>query len=265
MSFSSSVVSRMVQLSVLIPARDAGDEVARQLPEVIRAAAALAETFEVIGIDDGGQFESVQLWRRLLTEYPQLRVLRLEERQGLSAALAAGIAAAKGQIIVTMEPGPRYLPEQISWLTERLSRADLVHGRRRRSRLVRFLQAFTMWPRRLLFGVEVRDPTCLFWAARREAVAGLDLGRGMHRFVGALMAVKGFRVCEITVDHRPARRPRGHFSLPSLMNLLVVWYLRKIVQHPTYDELARFESRIDGRQLRVDPARKPGTRVSPKA
>lgn len=262
MSFDSSVVSRMVQLSVLIPARDAGDEVARQLPEVIRAASALSETFEVIGIDDGSGFPTQQTWRRLLTEYPQLRVLRLDERQGLSAALAAGLGAARGQTIAVIEPGPRYLPEQLGWLTERLARADLVHGRRRRSRPRKFLQAFTLWPRRLLFGVEVRDPTCLFWAARREAVTGLDLGRGMHRFMGALVAVKGFRVCEITVDHRPVRRPRGHFSLPSLVNLLVVWYLRRTVQHPSYHELARFDSRIDGRQLRIDPARKPASRVS---
>lgn len=251
----------MVQLTVLIPARDAGEEIARQLPEVIRAAAALAETFEVIGIDDGSRLPSQQIWRRLLTEYPQLRVLRLDERQGLSAALAAGISAARGQTIVAMEPGPRYLPEQIGWLTERLARADLVHGRRRRSRPIKFLQAFTLWPRRLLFGVEVRDPSCLFWAARREALSGLDLGRGMHRFIGALMVVKGFRVCEITIDHRKAPRPRGHRSLPSLVNLLVVWYLRRTVQHPSFHELARFDSRIDGRQVRIDTARSVTSRV----
>ncbi len=255
----------MVQLTVLIPARNPGEELARQLPEVVRAASALAETFEILGIDDGSNFEPLQVWRLLLTQYPQLRVVRLEKPLGLSAALAAGIAAARGEHVVAMEPGPRYLPEQLAWLVERLSRADLVHGRRRRTHFQRFCQAFVMWPRRMLLGLEARDPDCLFWAARREALAGVELGHGLHRFLPSLVGMRGFRTCEITVDHRPARCPTGQRSFPSLGNLLAVWWLGRQVQHPPATELAKFNSRIDGRQLRVDPARKPTQRIKQDA
>ncbi len=251
----------MVSLTVLIPARDPGEELARQLPEVIRIASGLAETFEIIGIDDGSRFEPLQLWRLLLTQHPQLRVVRLEKPLGLSAALAAGIAASRGASIVAIEPGPRYVPEQMAVLLERLARADLVHGRRRRSHIGRFCQAFVMWPRRMLLGLEARDPDCLFWAVRREAILGVELGHGLHRFLPSLVGMRGYRTCEITVDHRPARCPSGQRGIPSLANLLAVWWLRRQVQHPQATEMARFDSRIDGRQLRIDPARRPTQRA----
>jgi hypothetical protein len=115
----------------------------------------------------------------------------------------------------------------LPWLLERLSRADLVLGRRQSSRSAKLQQAAMQLPRRLLLGLEVRDPDCLFWAARREAITGLDLQPGMHRFLGSMVTTRGFRVAEIHVDHQAGCGGQWPDSRPSLGNLLCAWWQRR--------------------------------------
>ncbi len=108
-----------------------------------------------------------------------------------------------------------------------LNRADLVFGRRRRSRLAKWWLALRLLPRRLLLGLDIRDPDCLFWAARREALQEVMLTRGMHRFLAAQVSQHGFRVSETHVDHRRAPWPRGQSRCPGAINLLTLWWRQR--------------------------------------
>jgi hypothetical protein len=165
---------------------------------------------------------------RFLSLGPSIRALSVARDAGLSAALAAGIAAARGDVLIAVEASRQYLPEQIEWLLKRLVRADLIIGRRTRGPLAKLALGVMQLPRRVLLGLEVRDPDCLFWAARREAVADLPLAAGMHRFLGSLVATRGYRVTEIYIDHTPREQmPHGRDGRASLRNLLSVWRERR--------------------------------------
>jgi glycosyltransferase involved in cell wall biosynthesis len=226
----------MIDVTVLIPQREATEDVARLLPRLKRVLAQRERPCEIICIDDGSGTPCLSALR-LLCQTTSVRLLRLDRPAGLSAALTAGIAAAQGEVVVAIEASGQYEPEQIPWLLERLARADLVLGRRQVERSIKLRQALLQLPRRLLLGLEVRDPDCLFWAARREAIAGLDLQPGMHRFLGSLVTTRGYRVAEIHVDHQPIRS-RWDDSQPSLGNLFSVWWQRRRWRPYSVEEVA---------------------------
>ncbi len=194
----------MIHTSILLPQRNAAEAVAALLPKLRRALDRLGRAYEVLVIDDGSDNEDLHAFQELLAFHPCLKVLRLGKTTGLSAAVKAGIAAARGEIIVAMEAGDRYSVEQIGKLLAHLARADLVYGRQQRRGWAKVWHRVRRIPRWLLLGLEVRDPDCLFWAARREAVEGLQLPQGMYRYLATLVAARGFRVGEVTIETRPS-------------------------------------------------------------
>jgi dolichol-phosphate mannosyltransferase len=193
----------MTHYSVLIPQRDAGQQLEQQVPQVVGVLTRLARPYEVICIDDGSAQATQRSLECLSARYPFVRSLRLEKSRGLSVALTAGIAAARGEVLIAMEASPQYSADQIPLLVSYLSRADLVFGHRRLGRVAKAWHRVARIPRWLVWGLDVRDPTCLFWAARHEAVQGLQLARGMFRHLPLLVRLRGYRVGETYVKHRP--------------------------------------------------------------
>jgi len=225
----------MIHCSAIVPYREASDEMPRQTARVAEVLCGFGRPFEILLVEDGPSggepAAPIELDQNAL---PAVRLLRLDRRGGLSAALSAGIAAARGEVLLAMAPGDQYRAEQIGWLVERLSRADLVVGRRPRPRWMKGWLAASQLPRRLFLGLDARDPDCLFWAARREAVERLTLSAGMHRFLAPLVAARGYRVCEIHVDAAGPSRGAEHRllseesgSLLAAGNLLYTWWQRR--------------------------------------
>jgi glycosyltransferase involved in cell wall biosynthesis len=215
----------MVQYTVLIPLRDGPTGLARQLSELDELFGTLARPYEIICIDDGSRQAGVDLLEELLRAHARIRVLRFDRPRGLSAALSAGMAAARGEIVIATAPGSQYPVGQIQTLIARLSRGDLVYGRRKRRGLAQAWRRIARIPRWLLLGLEVRDPDCLFWAARREAIAELSLTRGMSRYLPTLVASRGFRVSEVAVDDEPAGGA-APYERPNPIDLLAAWWLK---------------------------------------
>jgi glycosyltransferase involved in cell wall biosynthesis len=225
----------MIHFSAIVPYRGASDELRRQTARVAEVLRGFGVPFEILLVEDGpsggDRPAPIELDHHAL---PSVRFLRLNHRGGLSAALSAGIAAARGEVLFGMAPDGQFRAEQIGWLVERLSRADLVVGRRPRPRWMKAWLAAARLPRRLFLGLDARDPDCLFWAARREAVERLTLSAGMHRFLAPLVAARGYRVCEIHVDAAgPSRGAEHRFlseesgSLLAAGNLLYTWWQRR--------------------------------------
>ena len=230
--------------SVVVPQCDAGDQVRRQLPELCRTLNALGKAHEIVCVDAGSATSTLRLLQALMMEHAALRVLSIAEPCGLSAALNAGIAAARGDIIIAVECGDRYPASQIADLLHHLSRADLVVGQRRFHRIGKAWQRVTRLPRMLTVGLESKDPECLFWAARREAVEGLPMSRGMYRYLATLVARRGYRVTETYIEHR-AGSSGLRDGRPNPGDLLTAWWLGRRLQWPQYDELMLDESGVE--------------------
>lgn len=254
----------MIHFSVILPQRDGAAEVERRLSELCGVLAALGKPYEMICIDDGSTAANRARLKALAENYPGLRLVFLDSCAGLSAALTAGIAAARGEAVVALEAGDRYPATEVARLLRRLSRADAVFGCRRLSPARRALRRIAQAPRRLLFGDAIRDPDCLLWAARREAVAGLVLARGMYRYLPGMISRRGFRVGELHVDHQPAaRRTSSRDAWPNPGDLLAAWWLRKRQTPYTATEIVEPGEGAKGRRTRIDPPQ-PLSRGEPK-
>jgi len=213
----------MIRYSVIIPQHNRADEVRRQLPPLAAALDRFNEPYEIIIVDDGSDQTALRLLEKLLSEHHALRLLRLDQPTGVSVALSAGIRACRGEIVVAIEPGEAYPPHQISQLVVGLHRADFLAGRRRQTGLAKLRHRITRLPRWLLLGLDGHDPDCLFWAARREVFADISLSAGAARYLPALVARRGFRACEMYVDHQGPRRPLQDVRA-SIGDLLATWW-----------------------------------------
>ena len=216
----------MAQISVLIPQRNAGYAVASQLPELCGTLEQASTDFEVIVIDDASQDTSPAQLEQLVAKDGRLRLIKLNPACGLSAALTMGLSAATGNIVVTLPAGEEHACGLVGSLLDELVRADLVVGRPVRQGLGKALHRLARIPRWSLLGLEVRDPECLVWAARREAIAGLQLPRGMYRYLATLVAARGFRVGEVTVATR-GRSTCLSDGFANPLDLLAAWWFKR--------------------------------------
>ena len=140
----------------------------------------------------------------LLEQHSCLRVLTLD-RVGLEAALAAGIAAAVGELVVAIGLGEGHPVVQIPHLIAELPRTDIVFGRRKRVGWWHAWQLLRGLPKRWLLGPEVRTPPiACFGRPGAEAVAGFESVPGTARFLPWMAAMdRGYRVREIPVRLQP--------------------------------------------------------------
>jgi glycosyltransferase involved in cell wall biosynthesis len=225
----------MFRYSVIIPQQERGDEVRRQLPALAAALDQFAKPYEIIVVDDGSAHATLRLLEKLLSDFPSLRLLRLDDPVGVSVALTAGVRAARGEVLIAIEPGDAYPPHQISKFIDGLQRADFMAGRRRQVGLAKLWHRITRLPRWLLLGLDGHDPDCLFWAARREVLADITLSPGTARYLPALIARRGFRACETYVDYRGNWRPLQdvHSSAGDL--LAAWWHCRRWCNSAAYE------------------------------
>jgi glycosyltransferase involved in cell wall biosynthesis len=231
----------MIHYSVVIPQRDRGDEFRRQLPQLVAMLDRLTRPYEILCVDDGSAQLTLQLLEQLLPGQPAMRLLVLDAPAGVSTALSVGIAAARGNIVVALELGKRHAIEQIPHLISRLSRLDLVYIRRRLNGWRKFWHRVGRIPRAMLLGLEVRHPERLFWAARREAVAGIHLSPGMRRYLPWLVARRGFRVGDMYIAETTPGEAIADVAVPdgrrNPLDLLTAWWLCRRWHNDSFHEV----------------------------
>jgi glycosyltransferase involved in cell wall biosynthesis len=229
----------MPRCSVVVPLRNEADSLEELCRGVHEVMAAVDPSYELLLADDGSDDGTAERFRRLAP--PSARLLSLP-RRGKAEALQAGFDAARGELIVTLDGDLQDDPADIPRLLAALDEGcDLAIGWRRERRdawTKRAASALANGLRRLLFGERVHDVGCPLRAFRKEAVRGLRLRGGLHRWLTALAAARGFRVEERPVSHRPRRHGASRYAnLPRAAQSL--WELPLVLRELRAARLSR--------------------------
>lgn len=214
-------------LSVVVPVKDERDNV-RPMFERVRAALDGAEAgpWELVFVDDGstdGTFEQLEAVSRADA---RVKVVRLRRNFGQSAATQAGLDAAAGDVIVTMDGDLQNDPADIPLMLAKLDEGyDAVLGQRQKRQdkfLLRKVPSFAAnWLIRKVLGVPFKDFGCTLRAVRREVFDGLVLYGEMHRFITALIMQQGAKVAQLPVRHHPRTAGQSKYNLTRSVRVML--------------------------------------------
>lgn len=229
-------------LSAVIPVYNEADSLAALHAELRTVAAANQYDLEIVFVDDGSRDASWRILGELAAKDPQVSALRFRRNFGKAAALDAGFAAARGDIVLTLDADLQDDPREIPRMLAELDRGfDMVSGYKQ----VRHDPWHKVLPSRVfnwlvsrLTGVWLHDHNCGYKCYRREVVREIRLYGELHRFVPVLAAARGFRVGEIVVNHRPRKFGRSKYGIERLvkgfLDLLTVKFLTGFGERPQH-------------------------------
>jgi len=233
------------QLSAVVPAYNEVESLPELVTELRAALDSTGRSWEIVLVDDGSRDGSGELMAAEAAREPRLRVVRLERNAGQSAALSAGLARARGDVVVTLDADLQNDPADIPRLLAALEHAEVVSGVRtpRHDSWIRLVSSrVANAVRRAVLGDSVTDIGCSLKAYRRAALEGMPMFVGMHRFLPALCAFRGARVVEIAVRHRPRLRGVSKYGMGNrlwrgLHDLVgVSWLKRRLVRYRVLGE-----------------------------
>jgi glycosyltransferase involved in cell wall biosynthesis len=248
------------ELSLFLPVLNEEDNL-RPMHEKIRAALdALGKTAEVIYVDDGSTDKSLAVLREIAASDERVRVISLRRNYGQTAAMSAGIDAAKGNILIPMDADLQNDPADIARLLEKLDEGyDVVSGWRkdRQDKLIsrkipsQIANRIISW----IGGVPLHDYGCSLKAYRRDVIQDVKLYGEMHRFIPIYAAWAGARVTEIPVDHHARTMGKSKYGISRtikvVFDLITIKFMAEYHTKPIYDfgtfgMLAFFISMITG-------------------
>jgi dolichol-phosphate mannosyltransferase len=196
-------------ISAVVPAYNEAESLPALIDELSRALDTTGSSYEIVLVDDGSTDGSGVWIANAARSQPHVRAVLLERNAGQSAALAAGLRHARGEVLVTLDADGQNDPADIPRLLEALRDADVASGVRtdRADTWVRKVSSrIANAVRRMALGDTITDIGCSLKAYRRSAVEGIPFFVGAHRFLPALCQFRGARVVEIPVRHRPRTR-----------------------------------------------------------
>ena len=204
-------MSDALAVSVVVPVYNEEENVPILQSELVAALGDL--DYEIIFVDDGSSDATVQR----IAAGPRVRVIRFAQNAGQSAAMYAGLHAARGRIAVLIDGDLQNDPADIPKLLREIENgADLAVGYRaqRKDTVVKRLTSrIANFVRSRFTKDGVRDTGCTLKAMRRECVHALVPFKGMHRFIPALIKGAGYRLVEVAVNHRPRKFGQSKYGL----------------------------------------------------
>ena len=232
-----------MELSIVVPVFNEEENVEPVIREIHSVVSSLEKSYEIIVVDDGSRDQTFALLSRLHQSQPTLHIIRLKRNFGQTAALAAGLAYAQGEIVVLMDGDGQNDPADIPALLAKIEQGnDLVVGwrfERRDPWLNRRLPS--MIANRLISWttkVKLHDYGCTLKAMRKDIAKGLRLYGEMHRFIPAIAYERGAQVAELKVNHRARLHGGSNYGLTRtlrvVLDLLTVKFLSSYSTRPAH-------------------------------
>jgi glycosyltransferase involved in cell wall biosynthesis len=232
-------------LSLVIPVYNEAENL-ELLHQAIHAALdGLSEhRWEAVYVDDGSRDGSLEVLEALAEQDPQHAVVvEFRRNFGQTAAIAAGIDHAQGEVIILLDADLQNDPADIPMMIEQLNQGyDVVSGwrvNRQDKFLTRILPSQTAnWLISTVTGVHLHDYGCTLKAYRREVLTDFRLYGEMHRFIPAYASSVGARIIEVPVHHHPRRFGKSKYGLMRtikvVLDLFTVKFLISYANKPIY-------------------------------
>ena len=229
-------------LSVVIPVYNEEESLQKLHQELSEVAQAEGYELDLVFVDDGSTDASWQVIGRLAEEDSRVRGIRFRRNFGKAAALSAGFAQARGELVMTLDADLQDDPHEIpNFLAKMRENLDVVSGWKK----VRHDPWHKVGPSRVfnwmvsrLTGVKLHDHNCGMKCYRREIFDEVQLYGELHRFVPVLAAARGFRVGELVIQHRAREFGRSKYGVArfvkGFLDLLTVKFITGFGQRPQH-------------------------------
>jgi dolichol-phosphate mannosyltransferase len=229
-------------LSIVIPVFNEAESLPALHRELSDVAAAQGYDLDVVFVDDGSTDGSWQAIRQLAEADPRVSGLRFRRNFGKAAALSAGFAQARGELVMTLDADLQDDPGEIpKFLAAMEKDVDVVSGWKkvRHDPLEKVLPSRVFnWLVSRVTGVVLHDHNCGMKCYRREVFDEVRLYGELHRFVPVLAAARGFRVGEVVIAHRPRQHGRSKYGfsryVKGFLDLMTVKFLTGFGQRPQH-------------------------------
>lgn len=229
-------------LSVVVPVLNEAESLPLLYQELVDVAREHGYQLDLIFVDDGSTDGSWDVIERLAADDASVQGIRFRRNFGKAAALSAGFAAARGELVFTLDADLQDDPREIPRFLAEIERGlDVVSGWKQvrndpfhktgPSRVFNWLVGYAT-------GVKLHDHNCGFKCYRREIFDEVRLYGELHRFVPVLAAARGWKVGEISVNHRPRKFGSSKYGVrrfvKGFLDLLTVYFLTGFAQRPAH-------------------------------
>jgi glycosyltransferase involved in cell wall biosynthesis len=202
-------------------------------------------SYEIIFIDDGSNDNSWDTINNLRSSDPNTKGIRFRRNYGKSAALNVGFAAAKGDVVITMDADLQDSPDEIPGLYDKIinEKYDLVSGWKKK----RYDNALTKnipsklfnWATQSMSGIKLHDFNCGLKAYRAEVVKSIEVYGEMHRYIPVIAKWAGFKkIGEQVVEHRARKYGTTKFGIERFVNgfldLMTIFFMGKFGKRPMH-------------------------------
>lgn len=222
----------MKKFSVVIPAYNEEEIIGSLIDELKDVFKIWGQNLEIIIVDDG----STDKTRKIIKSKKNIKLIGFDRNYGQSYALDAGIKKASGNYIITMDADGQNDPADIPAMFKKLqtTNADLICGwrkDRKDPRTIKLGAIIAAKIRKVFLDDKTIDSGCTLKLFKKEAAKELNLFKGMHRFIPAILKIKGKNTIDMKVNHRPRTTGKTKYNwlkyFPGSLGMLTVWLMKK--------------------------------------
>ncbi len=221
-------------ISVVVPLYNEEDNVCLLVDQIRATIDKLDCESELIFVDDGSKDETVARLAKHAADDDRVTIIRFRKNYGQTAAMQAGLEAARHEVIITMDGDLQNDPSDIPMMLDKIDEGyDLVHGWRK-NRQDTFVNRklpskIANWIISKVTGFPIHDLGCTLKAIRSEIADELELYGEMHRFIPILAHWRGARCVEVETRHHPRRFGKTKYGISRtvrvVLDLLTVKYM----------------------------------------
>jgi len=230
-----------MNLSVVVPAYNEESNIFPVCEEIVDSLDKINISYEIILIDDGSSDGTFNAMNIVKDKYKNIKVIKFNKNYKKSAAYMAGIKKSSGSVIITMDADLQDDPGEIKKMIGLIGEYDVVVGwkENRMDSISKVIPSKLFnWINKKLFGIKLKDSDSGFRAMTQEAAKQLNLYGDLYRFIPALLFNKGYKVTEISVNHRSRNSGKSKYGysrfLTGLLDIITMKLIIDFTNRPSH-------------------------------